>query len=60
MKCPKCYIELTCGCSACRKNYPNRQYYMIITSPNSEKCPNCGLEMSPDQWLDIEWEQFKQ
>lgn len=60
MNCPKCKIELNCGCPSCRARSPHIKNFMINTGPNSEKCPGCGLDMSLDQWFDVAWKQYKE
>ena len=61
MECPKCYADdLQCGCPPCLERKGPQPGMMIRHKEHdSESCPYCGFETSPDFWMDIEYQQAR-
>jgi hypothetical protein len=58
MNCPKCLIDLNCGCESCKIHSPNKPNKMIRTKDEYEKCPGCGLEKHIEEWFAEEGRQY--
>ena len=57
--CPRCGYPQHCGCCpSCRRRIPEGILpYTWTDDGESCICPNCGLTLHADQWLDIAVQQ---
>lgn len=65
MNCPKCGIELNCGCDSCKIHSPDLPNKMIRFGPGDgnswdEQCPWCGFTQDVNKWGDVEFDQWEE
>ena len=60
MLCPKCGVNLVCGCKACKANFTadEESCYLEFINDEEQQCTSCGYALHCDQWLDIEVEYY--
>jgi hypothetical protein len=59
MWCPNCYVTPLCGCPSCIKKRKPDDLIWVRHGDETESCPSCGLRKHLDEWLDVEYEQYK-
>lgn len=60
MNCPNCGQQYYCPCTSCFVRHPaGAKVWIWHEDGFTESCPTCGLRKSFDEWLTIEWEQYK-
>lgn len=58
MFCPKCKVEVHCGCKSCAIR--NKGKVLFFDAGNDLiSCGNCQHTMCGDDWLDEEWNQYQ-
>jgi hypothetical protein len=59
MYCPKCNTPYVCPCESCQKRNPTKVAWLRI-GDDQEACYNCGLTHHIEEWMNIEYEQYKE
>lgn len=58
MKCPKCQVELICGCPTCiernKKRISDTVKFIEWVENDNEQCSNCGHTAHCDWWMEQE------
>lgn len=59
MKCPKCDIDIFCGCASCKPRNKGKFMFVATIDGDHFKCTNCGHTLHGNDWLDVEWDQYQ-
>ena len=59
MVCPECSTPYACPCDSCVSRNPDAVVWPMV-SEEDQSCSGCGLTKNVNEWMDIEYEQYKQ
>ena len=58
MHCPDCNTEYQCPCIHCMSNNTGLEPWKFLDN-GDQYCTGCGVVRNADEWMDIEWSQYK-